>query len=323
MRIVFLGTPNFAVPALQSLIDHSYDIRGVFTQPDKPSGRGHRLQASPVKVLALEKGIPVFQPDKIRAEENRSTVEKMQPDFIVVAAYGQILPLWLLQCANLMAVNIHASLLPKYRGAAPIARAIINGDSVTGISTMKVEESLDAGAILMQQQVAIPLTMTTGELTDELSKVGAGLLLKTLDGLAQGSLKPLAQEESRVSWAPRITKEMAPISWEKSALELHNQVRAMNPWPGASTMFNSEMMRIWRSMPMGAAGRPAAIPGSLLELTADGMRIQCGEGTILEILEVQKPSKGRISGREFAVGARLRIGDRIFKPIGPAGQHLI
>jgi methionyl-tRNA formyltransferase len=321
MRIVFFGTPVFAVPSLQRLIDHSYEICGVFTQPDRPSGRGQKLQPSPIKILAQEQGIPVFQPDKIRAEENRSTIEQMQPDFIVVAAYGQILPAWLLNCARRMPVNIHASLLPQYRGAAPIARAILNGDAVTGISTMEVEETLDSGAILMQHEVPIPLKMTAGELTDELSKVGANLLIKTLSGLEKGTLKPLAQDESKVSWAPRVTKEMAPISWEKSALEIHNQVRAMNPWPGASTLFGSERIRIWRSMPTIAVNRGRALPGGLLELTQDGIRIQCGEGTILDILEVQKPSKGRISGRELAVGARLCIGDVAFPSITHTGQH--
>jgi methionyl-tRNA formyltransferase len=247
----------------------------------------------------------------------------MQPDFIVVAAYGQILPAWLLQCARRMPVNIHASLLPQYRGAAPIARAILNGEAVTGITIMEVEETLDSGAILMQQEVPIPLNMTAGALTNELSKVGANLLIKTLDGLQKGILRPLAQDESKVSWAPRITKEMASISWEKPAPEIHNQIRAMNPWPGASTFIGSERIRIWRSIPTIAATGASALPGSLLELTQDGIRIQCGEGTILDILEVQKPSKGRISGREFVVGARLCIGDAIFQSIAPTGKQPI
>jgi len=323
MRVVFLGTPTFAVPALQSLIDHSYEICGVFTQPDRPSGRGQRLQASPIKVLAQAQGIPVFQPDKIRGEENRSNIEKMRPDFIVVAAYGQILPTWLLQCADQMPVNIHASLLPQYRGAAPISRAILNGDAITGITTMKVEEALDSGAILMQQEVPIPLTMTTAGLTDELSKVGAHLLIKTLSGFEKGILEPLAQDESKVSWAPRITKDMAPILWEKSALEIHNQIRAMNPWPGASTIFGSEIIRAWRSLPAAGADRAQLRPGSLLDISEDGIRIQCGEDTALDILEVQKPSKGHTSGREFAIGARLHVGDAIFQSYGLTGRHSI
>jgi methionyl-tRNA formyltransferase len=313
MRVVFLGTPSFAVPALQKLIEHSYEICGVFTQPDRPSGRGQKLQASPIKTLALKYGLQVYQPDRIRNDENRGIFEKLCPDFVITTAYGQILPLWILQSARLATVNIHASLLPKYRGASPIARAILNGDEFTGITTMMMEESLDSGPILLQQSVEIPFTITTGELTETLSVVGANLLLQTLAGLKNGSIQPSIQDESQVSWAPRITKEMAPISWEKRSLDIHNQIRAMNPWPVASTRFQGEPIFLWRSCPGNDPCGSRQKPGAFIALSDSGILIECGNGSILEILEVQRPGKSRVSGRDFANGARLHAGEFIFQ----------
>ena len=313
MRIVFLGTPEFAVPALQKLLDHSYEICGVFTQPDRPSGRGQRPQPSPVKLLSQAKGIPVFQPEKIRREENRAVFAELRPDFIVTAAYGQILPGWLLQSARLAPVNIHGSLLPRYRGAAPIPWAILKGEEVTGITTMIMQESLDSGPILLQQEVPIPVDKTAGELAADLAIVAADLLIRTLDGLEKKTITPVEQDESRVTWAPPITKEMARISWEKSALEIHNKVRAMNPWPGAHTVFHGERLQIWRSLPEIPSPGSKVPPGTLAGFSGDGIRVQCAEGTMLNVLELQKPGRSRISGREFANGAHLRPGDAIFR----------
>lgn len=312
MRVVFLGTPTFAVPSLRMLLDHSYEICGVFTQPDRPSGRGQQLHPSPVKKLAQENGLQIFQPEKIRHEEYRAFVEELRPDFIVVTAYGQILPGWMLRAAQIMAVNVHASLLPQYRGAAPIPWAILNGDAVTGITTMKVHETLDSGAILLQEEVPISNAMTAGELMGVLSEVGARLLIQTLDGLKNNAIVPAEQDESRVSWAPRITKDMAAVSWKKNATEIHNQIRAMNPWPIANTAFRNERLQLWRSKPAAeyAADFPAT-PGAFLGSSQDGLRIQCGNGTVLEIVEVQRPGKSRVSGREFAIGARLQPGTLI------------
>ncbi len=312
MRVVFLGTPTFAVPSLQMLLDHSYDIHAVFTQPDRPSGRGQKLQLSPVKALAKARGIPVFQPEKIRDEENRSIFEEIRPDFIIVVAYGQIMPAWLLQSACLAPVNVHASLLPRYRGAAPIPWAILNGDAVTGITTMLMQEKLDSGPILLQKEVPIPATMTAGELSAELSAVGASLLIQTLDGLRHNAIGQVAQDERLVSWAPRITKEMAKISWDKRASDIHNQIRAMNPWPIGYTVFQGEQLRVWRSLPADKICDSPAVPGTFLGLSHDGIRVQCGEVSVLELLEVQRPAKGRICGREFASGARLHPGKSVF-----------
>jgi methionyl-tRNA formyltransferase len=271
------------------------------------------MQASPIKVLATENGIQVYQPGRIRNDEYRAVFEKLQPDFIVTAAYGQILPGWLLQSARLAIVNIHASLLPRYRGASPIARAILNGDEFTGITIMMMEESLDSGPILLQQTVPISLTITTGELTAELSLIGADLLIQTLTGLVSGTIQPTRQDESRVSWASRITKEMAPISWSRHSLAIHNQIRALNPWPVASTRFREEPLLLWRSLPGKKPGSSRHQPGTFSGPSDTGIYIECGEGSILEVLEVQRPGKSRVSGRDFANGARLHAGELIFQ----------
>jgi methionyl-tRNA formyltransferase len=312
MRVVFLGTPSFAVPTFRTLLENSYEICGVFTQPDRPSGRGHKLQPSPIKLIAQEHGIPVFQPERIRNEENRNVFESLQPEFIVVAAYGQILPGWLLKTARIAPVNVHASLLPRYRGAAPVAWAILNGDTMTGVTIMLMEEGLDAGPILMQSEIPIPINQTAAELAVEVSEAGAKLLIKALHALERGFINPIIQDESKVCWAPRITKDMASISWKKRALDIHNQIRGLNPWPIAYADFRGEHLRIWRSLPVGQLEDNSIEPGTYLGHIRDGIYVKCGERTVLEILEVQMPGKGKISGREFANGARLNPRDIIF-----------
>jgi methionyl-tRNA formyltransferase len=312
MRVVFLGTPTFAVPAFQILLKHSYEICGVFTQPDRPVGRGHKLQPGPIKLLAEEYGIPVHQPARIRNEENRAIFDSLRPDFLVVAAYGQILPDWILKSARIAPVNVHASLLPRYRGAAPIAWAVLNGDTVTGATIMMMAEGLDCGAICMQQEIPIAPNQTAGELSTEVAEIGASLLIKALDGLQRGILIPVAQDEGQVCWAPRITKEMSAIDWHKQALEIHNQVRGLNPWPVAQTGFRGDTLRIWKSLADFPSADNSLKPGTFLSHTKDGIRVQCGKGSVLELLEVQLPGKAKISGRAFANGARLDLGELIF-----------
>jgi methionyl-tRNA formyltransferase len=312
MRVLFLGTPEFAVPALESLLESGYDVCAVVAQPDRPAGRGHRLQPGPVKLLALSRGLLIHQPEKIGAAENREVFERLHPDYIVSAAYGQILPGWLLDCAGRYALNIHASLLPRYRGAAPVAWSILNGDASSGVTIMVMEEALDAGPILLQREVPIGLETTTGELTGTLAREGARLLIEALERLERGTLRAVPQDETLVTWAPRLTKEMAPVSWERGALEIHNRIRAFNPWPGAQTSLAGEPLRLWRSFPTDLAGFEGADPGRFLSLSERGMRVQCGGGSVLELLEVQRPGKKRVSGREFASGARLRPGDVLF-----------
>ncbi len=311
MRVVFLGTPKFAVPAFRKLLENSYEICGVFAQPDRPVGRGQKLQPGPVKLLALANGISVYQPEKIGLDENRRIFEDLRPDFIVVVAYGQILPDWLLQAAKFAPINIHASLLPRYRGAAPVAWAIINGEMVTGVTTMIMHQKLDSGPILLQQEYPISLHKSAGELGDDLSEFGANLLIRTLDTWNKNPINPIEQDKSMVSWAPRITKTMARISWEKPAMQIHNQIRGMNPWPVAYSDFRGERLHIWRSAPEMAPSDFQGIPGTFLGLSQDAIQVQCGEGTVISLTEVQMPARSRITGREFASGARLRVGDQI------------
>lgn len=312
MRVVFLGTPEIAVPPLQYLLNHSYDVVAVFTQPDRPSGRGHKLKPCPVKVFAETNGIPVLQPEKIIGEENRKIINDLHPDFLVVAAFGQILPSWFLEAARLAPLNIHFSLLPKYRGAAPIAHSILNGDSIAGVTIMIMQEALDAGPILTQRDVPVSDTVTRGDLEIELSAIGAELLIETMGRYLAGSIQPVPQDESQVSWAPAISKNSARIEWGENARRIHNRVRAMNPWPGAYTFFREEQVRIWCSKVETDDFDSGGVSGTFLGISKRGIRVLCGEGSVLEITELQKPSRKRISGREFATGAHLSPNDPIF-----------
>jgi methionyl-tRNA formyltransferase len=309
MRVVFLGTPEFAVPTLRQLLDNSYDVCAVFTQPDRPAGRGHKLHPSPVKTLALMRGIPVFQPEIIRLDENRVIFDELRPDFLVVVAYGQILPGWLLQSARLAPINVHASLLPRFRGAAPMPWAIIRGETVTGVSTMIMQEKLDSGPVLMQRSIPLPPPMTAGELSHALSEMGANLLIQTLSKFQRNELTPVPQDENLVTWAPRITKEIGRISLEKPALEIHNQIRGLNPWPAAYCDFHGVRLHIWRSQVEDRSAKE--IPGTFIGFSDDAMLVQCGERTVLGLQEVQMPGKSRITGKQFANGSRLRVGDMI------------
>jgi methionyl-tRNA formyltransferase len=312
MRVVFMGTPEFALPSLRALVQSSYEVSAVVTQPDRPAGRGHRPKPPPVKIFAQDCGIRVYQPVKIRAEENRFFIQESKPDFLVVVAYGQILPAWLLHSPAIAPVNVHGSLLPRYRGAAPAAWAIMNGDPVTGVTTMLMEERMDAGPILLQREVPIPPSMTRGELEQVLSSIGAELLVPTLDGLARQSLRPIPQDDTQVALAPKITREMAGICWDNDSVKLHNFIRALNPWPLARSEFRGESLHILRAVP-DSAGVPSAqaMPGVFLGVTQRGIRVQCGSGTVLELLEVQLAGRNRITGRDFASGARLRPGESL------------
>ena len=309
MRVLYLGTPQFATVPLRALLDGNYDVCGVFTQPDRPSGRGNRLHASPVKILAEERGVRIFQPEKLRSEENRAIVENLEPDVIVTVAYGQIVPPWMLRLSRLFPVNVHASLLPRWRGAAPIARAILNGDAVSGVTTMVMEESLDSGDVLLREEVPIPVEATEGEFAETLAETGARLLLKTLEELESGGIVPAPQDEALATWAPKIRKDESTISWEYTALEVHNRIRALNPQPGASVDFRGEKINLWRSLPSDGAKNVS--PGTLLGVTQNALRIACGGGTAIDILEMQRAGRKRTNGREFASGTRLKTGELI------------
>ena len=308
MRVIFLGTPDFAIPSLRALIDSPYEVVAVFTQPDRPAGRGQHLHASPVKVLAQAAGIPVFTPERLRNEENRRIVENLAADFIVVVAYGQILPKWFLDAARIAPVNVHGSLLPRYRGAAPVIWTLLNGDPITGVTTMWMDEHLDTGDMLLRREFPVPDTITAGELAEELARLGAGLVVPTLDGLRSGSIVRAPQDHSQATTAPRIDKAMARIDWQRAAPEIHNLVRAFNPWPLAYAEFRGAKLQFLLSRP--APEREAAVqsPGTFLGVCGDALRVSCGGGTALDLLRVQLAGRSAVSGREFVSGAHLHPG---------------
>lgn len=308
MRVIFLGTPEFAVPSLQALV-LSHEVCAVFTQPDRPAGRGQKPHTPIIKNLAVAAGIQVFQPEKIRDVVNQPSIASLRPDCIVVVAYGQILPLWLLQLPRLGCVNVHASLLPRYRGAAPIAWAILNGDLQTGVTTMLMDEHLDTGPMLLKREVEIPPAMTAGQLTEKLAQVGAELLIPTLQGLEGATLVPTTQDDAQATLAPRITKEIAHIEWEREAGVIHNMIRGLNPWPLAWTDWQGNRVQIIRSSPPDRFVIQGRAAGTFWGTTSSGMRVVCGEASVLEILEVQPAGKKKMTGREYANGARLKAGE--------------
>ncbi len=322
MRVVFMGTPEFAVPSLRALIASEHQVVAVFTQPDRPAGRGHKPQISAVKALALEHGLPVHQPEKVRSEEHRALVESFAADFLVVAAYGQILPGWLLRSVRVAPVNIHGSLLPKYRGAAPVIWALLNGETVTGVTTMLMDEHLDTGPILLKRELPIPDAVDAGGLTVRLALLGAELLIPTLEGLREGTIQPVVQDDGQASWAPRISKEQAEISWDKPARDIHNRIRAFHPRPLAHADLRGERVQLLCSRVADAAAHPDTQPGTCLGKTESGILVQCGAGTALELLEIQPANRRPVSGRDFANGARISPGELLFRAVKPSQGDL-
>ncbi|SDY74340.1 methionyl-tRNA formyltransferase [Evansella caseinilytica] len=301
MKVIFMGTPDFAVPILHKLASSGYDVQLVVTQPDRPKGRKQTLTPPPVKVAAEELGIPVFQPEKIKNEEEWRKVEKIKPDIIVTAAFGQILPKGLLDVPPLGCINVHASLLPKYRGGAPIHQAIIDGEKETGITIMYMVEKLDAGAILSQRAMPIEEHDTTGTMHDKLSRLGADLLLDTLPEIAAGSINAVEQEDAEATFAPNITKEKEKIDWHLSAAAVHNQVRGLAPWPVAYTTLGDKRLKIWRTEKTNRQSTQA--PGTIVALSEAGIEVACGDGAVLKVLEIQPSGKKRIDVNTFIHGA--------------------
>jgi len=303
LRIAFAGTPQFALPALRALLDSPHRVVGVLTQPDRPAGRGRELRASPIKLLAAERGVPVAQPATLRTPEAMAPLREWSPDLLVVVAYGLILPAGVLALPRLGCLNIHGSLLPRWRGAAPIQRALLAGDAETGITIMQLDEGLDTGPMLLERRRAIGADDTAGDLHDALSGLGATALLEAIDGLATGALAGRAQPASGASYAPKIEKSEALIDWNSRAVHIDRQVRAFNPWPMAETRLAGEPLRILRSRLLQDAGR-AGDPGSLLGLGDDGLRVACGEGVVV-LRELQRAGKRPVSARDFANGVRI------------------
>ena len=305
LKTIFMGTPDFAVPCLE-VLQAKTEVLAVITQPDRPKGRGHNLQASPVKQKALEYNLPVLQPEKIKTEEFTAELEKLQPDLIVVVAFGQILSQRILDIPPLGCVNVHASLLPRYRGAAPIHWSIINGEKETGVTTMLMDAGLDTGDMLLKDKVAITEEMTTEELHDQLMAMGGKLLAETVDGLANGTITPEKQDDSISNYAGMLNKETGHIDWSKSAREIHNLIRGLNSWPVAWSMKDGKNYKFWRTKVENS--NSDKVPGTVVELRKNSFCIATGEG-LLEVLEIQPPSKKRMSAGDLLRGHGVAVGD--------------
>lgn len=305
LRVAFAGTPAFAVPALRALAG-VHQIVGVLTQPDRPAGRGRALAASPVKQAALALGVPVAQPLRLRGAEDAvraalATLQSWRPDVMVVVAYGLILPSEVLALPRLGCLNIHASLLPRWRGAAPIQRAILAGDAESGISIMQMDEGLDTGAVLCTERVAISSECTSAQLHDQLAETGARQILVALEGLASGTLVATPQPAQGVTYAEKLSKAESCIDWQRAARDIDRQVRAFNPWPSAQTTLDGEQIKLWRSRvaaPGDSAPAAADAPGTLLGVVADALQVQCGEG-VLEVIELQRAGRRAVPARDF------------------------
>ena len=308
MKILFMGTPEFAVPSLEALIAAGHTVCGVFSQPDKPVGRHqNKLQAPPVKECALSYNIPVFQPVKLRDGTALEQIKTLAPELIVVAAYGRILPQDILDCPPLGCVNVHSSLLPKYRGAAPINWAILNGERETGVTIMHMAAALDAGDIISQASIPIAPTETAPELTARLARLGGKLLVETVAELERGTASRTPQDESAVTLAPMLGKELSPLDWTKDAKSLHDQVRGLLPWPAATAQIGGTHCKIYSTSPEEGNGTP----GTLLDAGKTGLLIACANGSALRILELQPDGKKRMPVAAFLAGHPLTIGEAL------------
>ena len=306
MKIIFMGTPDFAAASLEALIASRHEIQAVVTQPDKPKGRKGELTPSPVKVIAKREGIKVYQPLKVRDEEFVKTLRAYNPDVMVVVAFGQIIPLSILKMPKYGCVNIHGSLLPKYRGAAPIQWAVLDGEKETGITTILMDEGIDTGDILLKKTIKIDADETSGSLFDKLMALGAKTILETLDELEKGSLTSTKQGESPTAYAKMLTKAMGLIDFTKSAKELDCFVRGMDPWPSAYTLLAGKTLKLWKVRAVEGGGKA----GSVIEIGKESFTVACGEGAI-EVLEVQLEGKKRMSAGDFLKGSTLNIGQEL------------
>lgn len=310
MNLIFCGTPQFAVPTLEKLLAESFSVSLVVTNPDEPQGRGFGLKAPPVKEFALEAGLKVFQPHRLKDSAAQAAISAVRPDAIIVVAYGHLIPPWMIDLSRLGCINLHASLLPRYRGAAPIPWAIIRGERVTGVTTMKIDQGLDTGDILLQKEVEISEQDTTETLSARLSVEGARLMAETLDRLGRGEIRPQPQEHQLATIAPILKKGDGLIDWRMTAEEIANRVRGLRPWPVAHTLFRGKNLQIWAAGPFLSRLSAGFVPGDL-QAAGGKLIAACGSGTALELVEVQIEGRKRISGRDFANGVRLQPGERL------------
>ncbi|MEG1996194.1 MAG: methionyl-tRNA formyltransferase [Oscillospiraceae bacterium] len=305
MRIVFMGTPDFAVPSLQALLDNGHDVCGVFTQPDKPKGRGHKLCFTPIKELAIKSNIIVFQPPTLKSDDVFRQIELLNPDLIVVVAYGKILPKAILDFPKNKCINVHASLLPKYRGAGPIQWSVLNGEKKTGVSTMFMAQGIDTGDILLQSETLIGENETASELQSRLSVLGADLLIKTIKSLEKEELKPIAQNDSESSYAPILTKELCELDYNLTAQELHNKIRGLNEWPCATTTFMGSRLKIYKSEIVDISTDEK--PGMLI--CNKTFVVACGKNTAIRFTLIQPEGSKRMTSQDYLRGKRPLINE--------------
>jgi len=313
MRIAFAGTPDFAVPALKALLNSSHTVVGVLTQPDRPKGRGRQIAASPVKETALAHGLPISQPHTLKDEAGRADLASWQPDVLIVVAYGLILPRAALTLPRLGCLNIHASLLPRWRGAAPIQRAVLAGDPVSGVTIMLMDAGLDTGPMLLKKEVPIARADSGGSLHDRLAALGASAVLEALDGYSQGTLTPMPQPTEGVTYAAKIEKAEALIDWSRDSLDIERQVRAFDPWPVAETRLDGEQLRVYEAISEEGGGAGGQEGGTVVAVRDDAVVVQCGSGR-LALRKVQRPGRRAVSAADFArggAGSSQLVGKRL------------
>jgi methionyl-tRNA formyltransferase len=304
MDIVFMGTPEFAVPCLERLISDGHNVKGVFTQPDKPKDRGHKMQFPPVKECAVDAGIPVYQPLKMKDGEAISILENLNPELIIVVAYGKILPKEILDYPKYGCINMHASILPRYRGAAPIQWSVLNGEKISGVTAMQMDVGLDTGDMLLTKTVEIGENETAGELHDKLSVLGAEVMSETIDLLLKGELKPEKQDDSESNYAPMLSKDLCPIDWNESAQKVHNKVRGLSPWPVATAKLGEKTIKIHKT---AVSGKCNATPGEVV-VSDKKLVVACGESTSVEIIVLQTEGKKAMNASDFLRGNPIEKG---------------
>ncbi|MDE6469786.1 MAG: methionyl-tRNA formyltransferase [Eubacterium sp.] len=304
MKIIFMGTPDFAVPCLEKLIEYRHEVVAVFSQPDKPVGRKQILTPPPVKACAVSNDIPVYQPVSLKNSDALEIINNIKPDVIVVVAYGKILSNDILKAAKYGCINVHASLLPQYRGAAPIQWSILNGDTQTGVTVQQMDEGIDTGDILFVEKTPIEINETSEQLFDRLAVLGADALIKCLDSIENNTVNPVKQSDEGACYAQKITKELSTIDWNKSALEVHNQVRGLQSWPCASTVINGKNVKIHKTVLSDKSGNKA---GEIVD-NKDVLTVCCGDGKCVDILELQADGKKRMDTKSYLLGNKLEIG---------------
>lgn len=311
MKVIFMGTPDFAVGTLETLIEAGHEVVLAVTQPDKPKGRGKEMQYTPVKECALKHAIPVFQPRRVREPECIEELRKYDADIMVVVAFGQILPKEILEMCTYGCVNVHASLLPKYRGSAPIQWAIIDGEEVTGVTTMQMDEGLDTGDMLLKTEIPVEPKETGGSLFDKLAQAGAKLCVETLEALQNGTVTPIPQGETTTAYAKMLDKQLGDINWNKTAVEIERLIRGLTPWPSAYTNWNEKVMKIWDAEVSDIdVEMEDAKPGTIVKVEKDAFYVQTGEG-LLKVCELQIPGKKRMDAGAFLRGYQVKVGEEL------------